>query len=500
MTDMAVTAMLLFSVFAFYLWTEKRRAPFLMLAGLAVGLTLLATNSGVIVAPILLSLAVADTFLLRDDDQERLKHLGRSVLSVVLIFVIAFGVLWMGYGMRYVAHSGPVLGGEPPSSLPSGSRIGRAFLAFEKYHLLPQAYLEGFACDPHALLNVVSIQQDHLVILFGSAWKSVPLNLLIRTTEAFLALSVLSIGGLAFCVSKYRRECVFLLVTITVFVTAFLRASWNGGMRHFMPVLPFLLIITAAGLYEFANRIRWAKYALVCLLFLHAASSLSAFPNYLSYANAYWGGPRHAFKYLGGTDLGQSYFQVREYRQKHPEGECWVFTDWQWNPQIYEPDCHALGFWQPEMVPSQLHGTIIVSNSLVSRNHPGLALNIGDSERAAIADLFRGAPPADYIGGGTMVVFKGDFDASALSSISASYRALLEIDQFQLDDALRLTDYAVRLSPNNMHAHFARGKALFKIGRPFEGRQEIELCRQLAVKDSALSTAVGFFDDILRLN
>ncbi len=60
MTDIAVTCLMLFAVFSFYLWVKKRTTPFLMMAALATGLALLTKHSALVLLPILCVLAVAD--------------------------------------------------------------------------------------------------------------------------------------------------------------------------------------------------------------------------------------------------------------------------------------------------------------------------------------------------------------------------------------------------------------------------------------------------------
>ena len=61
---------------------------------------------------------------------------------------------------------------------------------------------------------------------------------------------------------------------------------------------------------------RWVSYALPCLILLHAASSLHAYPSYLSYANEFWGGPTQAYKYEPAIDWGQAYPQAKDYQNK----------------------------------------------------------------------------------------------------------------------------------------------------------------------------------------
>jgi len=113
MTDVPVTCMLLFAVFAFYLWARHRTGLFLLLTALATGLTLLAKHSGAVVVPILGVLAITDALAQPNGDRPKWQLALRNLLAVSLICFLAAGVVWAGYGMRFAAHSAVPQLGEP---------------------------------------------------------------------------------------------------------------------------------------------------------------------------------------------------------------------------------------------------------------------------------------------------------------------------------------------------------------------------------------------------
>jgi len=142
LTDVPVTCMLLFAVFGFYLWVGHRTVPLILLTALATGLTLLAKHSGVAVVPILGVLAITDALISPDGGRPKWRRALRNLLAVALICVLAVGMVWVGYGMRFVVYSTvPQLQELRP---PAASVSGRALLEMEERHWLPQAYLEGF--------------------------------------------------------------------------------------------------------------------------------------------------------------------------------------------------------------------------------------------------------------------------------------------------------------------------------------------------------------------
>jgi hypothetical protein len=83
---------------------RHRSAPFLLLTALAAGLTLSAKHSGVVVVPILGTLAVADAFTQTASEWPRWQRALRNLLAFTLICVLAAGIVWAGYGMRFTAY------------------------------------------------------------------------------------------------------------------------------------------------------------------------------------------------------------------------------------------------------------------------------------------------------------------------------------------------------------------------------------------------------------
>ncbi len=441
MTDVPVTCMLLFAVLGFYLWVRHRTAPFLLLTALAAGLTLLAKHSGVVVVPILGVLAITDALAQADGDRSRWQRALRNLLAVAFICVLAVGVVWAGYGMRFAAYAvGPQLQ-EPRPPVASFSR--RVLLGLEEHHLLPQAYLKGFA----SALTLSS--QGSAAFVAGNfylpaPWFSTPFNFLIRSTAAMLAMLLLAAFGLAAAFRRRPRECLFVLAPAAVYLVVCIHANRNVSVRYLLPMFPFLLIAVAAGCVELAGQVRWVRYMLPCLIALHAASSLHACPNYLSYANEFWGGPASAYKYLPGIDWGQAYPQAKDYLQRHPAENCWLITGWQWDPAFYGVPCQTFGLYVPHDIPPHVHGTIIVSSTLLTDVRPA---------EGEIAAAFKNATPKDHIGGSALLVYEGDFNTSLDAATSERNLATYAYSVGQLSAALEHGKRAVDLAPASALAH-----------------------------------------------
>jgi len=440
MTDVPVTCMLLLTVVGFYLWCKHRTVAFFLLTCLATGLTLLTKHSGVVAGPVLVVLAIADAFARSDRLRPAWRVALRNVLAVALIGAVAAGVVWLGYGMRFAPSSAALEVGSRPAVTSFSDRVLREF---EKYHLLPQAYLEGYSAAL-AISEESSVVSVAGKVYAQAPWFSTPFNLLIRSTGALLAMIVLAAFGVAGAFRRRRRECLFLLIPAAVYVAVCLRASSDVSVRYLLPMFPFLLIGVAAGCMELAKRVRWVRYVLPCLLGLHAASSLHAYPNYLSYANDFWGGPTQAYKYLPWVDIGQAYPQAKAYLERHPAKDCWFIAAWQWDPTFYDVPCQTLGLYLPGQMPAHVHGTVIVSSTLLRD------VRLADGE---IAAPFKNLAPKDEIGGSALLVYEGDFDTRLDAAASESGEAMRQVSTGHLPEALEHAHNAANLDPASPLVH-----------------------------------------------
>ncbi len=471
MTDIAVTCMLLLAVFAFYLWVKSRTVPFLLLTALATGLALLAKHSGVVLVPILCVLAVADALIRRTSARLTLQAALRNLLAVGLICAIAVGIVWVGYGMRFAASPAGVQFQTAPAD--STLKIPPLLLAMKKYHVLPEAYLQGFA-------TALSISgHSGPAFLDGKIypqppWFSVPFYLLIRNTPGMLALFLMAVCGTFIAFGKRPREVLFLLIPAGIFLVVCLRSSMIGGIRYLLPAFPFLLIAVAAGCVELARRIRWVRYAVPCLIILHAVSSLHAYPNYLSYANEFWGGPANAYQYLPWVDTGQAYPEAKAYLERHPTENCWFITGWQWDPKFYGIPCQTFSLYLPTQIPPRVQGTVIVSSTLLTD------VRLPEEELAA---PFKNLTPKDKIGGSALLVYEGDFDTRLAAAKSERDLMVRAASAGQPASALLHGKRAVELAPGSALSHSYFCALLAQTGQLDAALKECYAAQNLILQD-----------------
>jgi hypothetical protein len=223
----------------------------------------------------------------------------------------------------------------PPlaTSVKRGNLIGEAlYRAGRWFHLPAHAFFTGLG-------KVAEHNQGgHASYLMGMRsdkgwWYYFPVVFAVKSTMAALAATLLLVGQASWPVRDFflrspgavlrrLRAAPFfwlgLLVPPAVYFVFSMTSAINIGMRHILPVYPFLYL-AAAVLLTRANAARWARYAAVTLVALQIAECASIFPDYLAFFNAISGGPGNGPHYLvdSNIDWGQDIKKLRSWLKAH---------------------------------------------------------------------------------------------------------------------------------------------------------------------------------------
>ncbi len=468
-TDMVLACMFVFAIYAFYLFMRTRRAAMLVLTGLATGLTLTAKQSGAVVVPILFALAIADAFVIINAAEARWRRALKNVYMTALACMFAAVVVWALYGFRFSARPDGVP--LPEVNAQRGSFSG-VLVAVRSVHLLPESYVQGLQTA-----RVLARSSANPVFLLGDVhpsgvWYFFPVAIAVKFTVPVLMLLLLAATKAGALFTRCRREFVFVVLPGAAFLAACMTARMNSGIRHALPVVPFVLIFAAAGCVELTRRFRWVPHLLTGALILHAVSSLHAFPNYLSYANEVWGGPARAYEYMPNNDWGESLWQVKAYLKRHQQDRpCWLASIYLVDIRSYGVPCRQFGGWLSNPVPTRIHGTVVVSSVLLST-----------FRGAEWLSTFERLTPKDRIGGGTMLVYEGDFDTDALAKLTELTAARRLFSEGNLAAALQHTRRAVEASPEDGLAHVQYCRALVANGAVGLAKEECEMTRAYTLR------------------
>jgi 4-amino-4-deoxy-L-arabinose transferase-like glycosyltransferase len=110
---------------------------------------------------------------------------------------------------------------------------------------------------------------------------------------------------------KQHRRILLILPTLCYFAFG-LVTSLHRGVRHLLPIYPFLIVLAAVGLFEFR---RHSRFVAVAAILLVASEAILRFPSYISYFNLLAGGPGNGIYLLGDSDLdwGQDLTRLAHY-------------------------------------------------------------------------------------------------------------------------------------------------------------------------------------------
>jgi hypothetical protein len=476
-TDMAATFGFLAAVLALYFYLESRVGFYLIITGVATGIALAVKHSSVLLAPALLALAILDPVFVSSAEKSRARRILENLAAVVIVGLIAVAVLWMTYGVRYAARPNGAETWANESVADSNSMLAtRIIPALERAHLMPEAYLKGFQdilVDPEVIPRPAFLLGR---VYRGGRWFYFPVAALIKFSAVVL------IFALAACFSwrfwkKHRRELLFLIVPPAIFMAASCASNINMGIRHILPVLPFLILFGASGTWVLLSRYKNGLAVCAVAVFLHAASSLHAFPNYIAYSNEFWGGPSNTYRYLADSnvDWGQSMKEAKAYLDRAQPKSCWMIHAYNDMDSDYGIPCGETSEFKVDEPPQHFSGTVIVTTSALA----GILNYTGGARTAA---MFRNLQPKAKLGGSALFVYEGDFD---LSSFVASYHAQQSAGMLAYDarSAMREAQEAVSFDARNHIGHFVKCLAAEALGNLVQAEQECNVTLKVLRED-----------------
>ncbi len=498
--DVALACCLFATVYTFWRYSVNPTVWRLIACGMAAGLTLASKHSGIIVFGILFGLALVELLLpseprqvdnsakghargKTDSDMPQEKksvspsashHRPRLALRLLIALVgvgaLSVLVLWGFYNFRY----NPVAGYPAPSMAPlldalTNRRIAGAITLIAQAHLLPEAYLDGLAfffntsSRPTYLLGVRYVH---------GVWFYFPAAIVIKSTLGFLLLLALALFSKALRARGVRREVLWMVIPAAIFMAASMTSNLDIGIRHILPLYPFLIVLVAAGAWSLAQERRaWAIVVGVIVLF-HGGSSLRAFPNYISYSNELWGGPSRTYRVLtdSNVDWGQGLPAVKQYLATNSATPCWMAYFGSVDPAYYDIPCkllptHTAVIWERQLdeIPPVIQGTVLVSATEMSGQLWGPG-EINPYEQ------FRNMRPLDCLAG-SILVYRGNFNVPLISALSSLGKVVDLAKHGELDAALAKAHEAEALAPNSVDVQFVTGRVLKALGRQAESQQ-----------------------------
>lgn len=302
----------------YFLWRTCRQPAWPNIAG-AVAFFALAVISKfsaivlVLAAPMLVAFAVMRRGALS-------LRAGASLL--VLLLTTGWVAIWAIYGFRYAPSASPAwLYDFQPDAQVQASVPGLASLVtwIDHHHLVPNAFSQGFLFG-----QAKSIGRDAFLagtITKTGWWYYFPAAFVLKTP---IALLVLMAGGVGLAAARWRQldvdTVVFASLPVVLFMGSAMTTRLNIGVRHILPIYPFLLLFVALAAREaIAMRTKAATYALAGLVVLTGVEFARAYPDNLAFFNVLAGGPDHGSEYLvdSNVDWGQDLKPLKKWMDEN---------------------------------------------------------------------------------------------------------------------------------------------------------------------------------------
>jgi len=322
--------------------------------GICLGLALLSKFTALLLLPIFGLLLFFGTWTAKTKDrlkglsaiaareQPFLKRLSHSTVHLGAIVLVAFFVVNLGYGFKGTFKT-----------LGSISHESQLFETLDRFPLnkvpipLPAEFVQGF--DKQKLDAEKGVFLNYLRgMLSNRGWWYYFLYAFVVKTPIPLLVGLLVCLGYALSHgTKGPKESgqAFLVVPVLIVLTVFSFFNQiNVGLRYILPVFPFLFVwLGQLGKPSMKKPVtRWIAGA---LLAVYGFSSLSVFPDYLAYFNAFAGGPAKGYRHLldSNLDWGQDLKRLRPYMQKQGINEVGLAYFGHVDPAVYGITYHTIG-------------------------------------------------------------------------------------------------------------------------------------------------------------
>lgn len=335
-------------------WFQFLRAPSwknIIKAGLALGCALLFKFSLILLVPFFAVITIIYAAL---SAQNRLRQIGTYSVKALAAGAIAVFLLWPIYQFHIweypVEHQlrDTTADFEPDAHMLDPFKAATLWMT-EKPLLRPWAqYMRGLvmATQRSALGNTTYFLGE----MRDGPWiHYFPVMYATKVPLAFHVLTAIAIAiglwyGIRRCMLKNKttsriQTCRQLLVThfelvaMALFIVLYwdtsLRANLNIGVRHLMPIFPFMYILVSFGIARILrtpspgmSRLALRNTAagiISVLLFWYILSSSLSFPHYIPYYNELVGGTERGYTVAvdSNYDWGQDFYRLMAFMDEH---------------------------------------------------------------------------------------------------------------------------------------------------------------------------------------
>jgi hypothetical protein len=329
--DLALSFFVFLAVTAWARYLVRKRAIDLVWSGVTLGLALLTKHPALLLLPLFVLLYLARAW--QEAGQAPAGTARLTPDSALALAVICFVLMAAVYAF-HLPNMQPVPSPAfPVHSLaeavnPATSTGHFLQLAARALHLPDHPYLAGLFVDSSMIHSgrpgyLLGQRSEH------GWWYYFPVAMAVKTPSAVVLLTLVALGT---AILRLRRISVAALralplgwvaggAVIAVFLGVGIMSSVQIGLRHILPVYPFLFALLAGVMFRvWAPRVRRAlPYIIGAVLLIQAGEAAAIYPHHLAFFNTLSGGPASGPRYLldSNLDWGQDLKRLKEYTDRH---------------------------------------------------------------------------------------------------------------------------------------------------------------------------------------
>lgn len=212
----------------------------------------------------------------------RWRKVGWLTLILLSTIPFAYGTVWLAYGFSYDSipgQRGPLLLSAAVSPSPWSISLMHLNAA---HHFLPEAWVYGFIYALSTFQRTAYLLGE---ISGEGFWLYFPIAFVVKTPLPMLLLFLASLVFL-FGRRNFAAHGRFLLLPVLLFFTFAMYSHMNIGLRHILPIYPFLFVWIGGFVATLWNgRLKTTRWAVFLVGLWLAGSTLRAYPDYLAFFN-----------------------------------------------------------------------------------------------------------------------------------------------------------------------------------------------------------------------
>jgi hypothetical protein len=362
-TDVPIAFFFLLTVFSFYKYLTvkpEKQKRWLYFSVVSLALAFLTKFSAIVLVVVMFLMLLYFSYLKKKNENigfwVELKSQLSRIFKYLPLFVLMIYVVYFLVSFKYGNSTYDSVVKTSFATPSEESLRGFLYLFSNSIFLRPIGqFIIGF------LMVFFHVGGGHTAFLLGDIsktgwWYFFPVAFFFKTTLPVLIAFLISTVVLFFKKSKnYFPFFITSLGLIIIYFLISMSGSLNLGIRHLIPIYPFIFLIISFGIYEFWKlKNSWLNLFLILLVLWHVFESVLSFPNYLSYFNELrfnkdkkdilvdssldWGQDLKRLKtyvdkkeiknlkidYFGGADVNYYFKNIKEYRAYMGKTKGWL--------------------------------------------------------------------------------------------------------------------------------------------------------------------------------